>query len=102
MVRISVGLDEHSNAELRNRSRAHGISKAAFIRNAIVGARPGGGRGQTAQAADTWWDQLSPDRRAGIHQWITTSRRARDLNLDPDQLDMLEALLEQENTDGQP
>ena len=99
MVRISVALDPYTNEELRNRSRAHKVSKAAFIRAAIVGARPGGAKGEAAAAADTWWDNLSPDRRAGIHQWIAMAKRRRD-ELDPDQLDMLTELAAMEDQAG--
>jgi len=95
VARLSVTLDAYHNTELRERARAHGVSKAAFVRAAIIGARPGGGKGEAAEAADRWWDNLSPSRRAGIHTWITQVRgKAPE---DPDQLNLLDVLLAEEN-----
>lgn len=98
MTRLTVGLDPATSTELTIRAQAHKTSKAAFIRAAITGARPGGTRGEVAAAADTWWDTLPPTRRAGIHAWITAAHK-NPHGIDPAQLDMLGLLLE-DGSDG--
>ncbi|GAA2022384.1 hypothetical protein WDZ16_13040 [Pseudokineococcus marinus] len=45
-----------------------------------------------ATPADTWWDHLTPDRRAQIHRWITQRTHHHD-HVDG-QLDALDALID--------
>lgn len=80
-------LDPFTARELEVRAAAHGVTRPAYARAAITGRRPGGMPGQPAAAADTWWDHLSPSRRAQVHGWLTAGR-GLDQDPDTDQLAM--------------
>lgn len=88
--RISVTLDAPTWEALRVRARAHRVSQAAFVRAAIVGARPGGGLGGVAAPADAWWDALPPERRASIHRWVAAKSVGADVDPDHPTLDWQE------------
>lgn len=96
MRRWTLLLDPFTDRELRTRSRAHGVSMAAYARAAITGRRPGGMPGQPADAADHWWDHLSPSRRAQVHSWVASASRGSSTP-DPSQLTIEEALHEHGN-----
>lgn len=76
--RFTFVLDPATESALRQRAAAHNVSQAAFLRSAIVGARPGGGSGETASSADAWWDTLPPSRRAQVHAWLTQRHSSDD------------------------
>lgn len=77
-MRFTLTLDQETRDALRARARAHKTTQAGFLRAAINGCRPGGGRGDTAASADAWWDSLPASRRAGIHAWVAQRRSGDD------------------------
>lgn len=85
-VRVTLWLRPTTVAALRQRSHAHGLSMSAYADATLLGHRPGGAPGQTASAADEWWDTLPPSRREQIHGWVANPRPADDEQHHPDQL----------------
>lgn len=68
LIRRAFGLDPATDRLLTVKARAHGVSRAAYVRAAINGHRPGADPGSPAALADAWWDSRKPSRRAAIHR----------------------------------
>lgn len=73
MIQRRFGLDPETDRLLTLKASAHGVSRAAFVRAAINGSRPGAEPGTMAARADAWWDSRTPKRRAAIWRNHTTT-----------------------------
>lgn len=84
MRRWPMGLDPRTEANLRLKASAHGVSRPAYVRALINGERPGAAPGSEAALADAWWDSRSPKRRAAI--WRNHANAAAAEGAPEDQL----------------
>jgi hypothetical protein len=89
LLQRRFGLDPETDRLLTIKARAHGVSRAAFVRAAINGSRPGAEPGSLAAAADQWWDSRTPTRRAAIYR--NHANAAAEQEVPADQLTIFDA-----------
>ncbi len=69
--RVSVTLSPSQHAELFHRARAHGVTLAAYLRQAGLGRAPDAPARSEAAAADAWWATRDAKARVSYFRWLS-------------------------------